>query len=577
MFLAVINLYYHSILHRIKNKKRLDKLQIFSIAQVLTDLIVFIFLSKIISVGFFISVLYILPIIFVAFIFGTRWAIAAAFASIILINGFGVFHYYNYLTYGIFSESLPAEKAAELRNLTFSLIETLSISGMYIVVAVFFGNIVNLFLQREEGLIKESKELEKISEYRENEWKQLEKTTKLLVKRENELDKKVKDLERSEKSMISIFRDLREEKEKTVREKNKTVAIVSNFVDPIIVINSKNEIDLVNPSAKQVFGLKEDVLGRVVSAENNYSMDNFKEFISHEYKVVKGKELKNSNSLEEEVVIDFMGHNHTYKVITAEVVDNKNAKIGTMKIFNNLTREKILDKLKSDFISIAAHQLRTPLSAIKWSIKMVLDGDYGKLNTEQEGMLFKGYRSNERIIELVNDMLDVSRIEEGRFGYSFDDADFLNELNFVIDSLSQKIKEKNIKFVLEAPKKIPKLFMDKQKMVLVLQNLVENAVKYTPDHGRVRVSVERGNEFIKVIVEDNGVGIPILDQGKMFSKFFRARNVMRMQTEGSGLGLFIVKNIIKKHGGEITFESKEGVGTKFVFTLPLKKEKIINN
>jgi signal transduction histidine kinase len=201
---------------------------------------------------------------------------------------------------------------------------------------------------------------------------------------------------------------------------------------------------------------------------------------------------------------------------------------------------------------------------------MVIDGDAGELNEEQKGLLFKGYQSNERIIELVNDMLDVSRIEEGRFGYNFTEADYKAELNYIIDSLENRIKEKAITLTLNAPAEIPKLFMDKQRMTLVLQNIIENAVKYTPDHGKIDITVEVSDNFVRTSIKDNGVGIPQEDQVKLFSKFFRAANVMRMQTEGSGLGLFIVKNIIQKHGGDISFNSKEGLGTEFIFTLPLK-------
>lgn len=202
---------------------------------------------------------------------------------------------------------------------------------------------------------------------------------------------------------------------------------------------------------------------------------------------------------------------------------------------------------------------------------MVLDGDVGELTDDQKRFLFKGYQSNERIIQLVNDMLNVSRIEEGRFGYSFIKDDIGEALGIVLDNLESRLKDKDIKLIVNKPKKIPKVYMDKQKMNLVLQNLLENAVKYTPEHGKIEVSLEVGKEFMKVKVKDNGVGIPEKDQVKLFSKFFRAENVMRMQTEGSGLGLFIVKNIIKKHGGEITFDSEEGIGTEFVFTIPLNK------
>ena len=299
-------------------------------------------------------------------------------------------------------------------------------------------------------------------------------------------------------------------------------------------------------------------------------MENFRKVISQEYKITTKQSAKDNNPNEEELVINYANQEITYKIITAAVVDSKNRNLGIMKIFYNLTREKMLDKLKSEFISIAAHQLRTPLSAIKWVIKMVLDGDIGEITEEQKKFLFKGYQSNERIIELVNDMLNVSRIEEGRFGYTYEKVDFEETLNLVVDTLEGKIKEKKINFEIIKEGKISDIFMDKSRIILVLQNLLENAVKYTPEFGKVNIILESGKKFLKVRIKDNGVGIPEKDQEKMFSKFFRADNVVRMQTEGSGLGLFIVKNVIKKHGGEITFTSKEGIGTEFVFTLPLE-------
>ena len=273
------------------------------------------------------------------------------------------------------------------------------------------------------------------------------------------------------------------------------------------------------------------------------------------------------------MVIDFLGQELSYKVITAEVVDNQNQSLGIMKIFYNLTREKMIDKLKSDFISIAAHQLRTPLSAIKWVLKMILDGDSGKLNKEQEKLLFKGYRSNERIINLVNDMLNVSRIEEGRFGYSFGRENFEEALKIVVDSLDNQVKERNLSLEIKKTKNIPLVYMDKQKMILVLQNIIENSVKYTPENGKIEIILEVGKRFLNVSIKDNGVGIPEKDISKLFTKFFRAENVIRMQTEGSGLGLFMVKNIIEKHGGDISVKSKEGEGTEMNFTLPFDEEK----
>jgi signal transduction histidine kinase len=246
-----------------------------------------------------------------------------------------------------------------------------------------------------------------------------------------------------------------------------------------------------------------------------------------------------------------------------------------MKIFHDLTREKAIDQIKSEFISIAAHQLRTPLSAIKWILKMVLDEDSGKLNEEQRELLDKGYKSNERIIGLVNDLLSVSRIEEGRFGYNFDMCDLQEIIDIVKDNTKNLIKKNSQSFKITKPSNLPKAYIDKERILLVLQNLVDNAIKYTPEFGKIEIIIKKQDDkFLKVSIKDNGVGIPEKDKVKLFTKFFRATNVMRMQTEGSGLGLFIAKNIIEEHKGRIYIESEEGKGTKINFTLPLKSSKV---
>ena len=243
--------------------------------------------------------------------------------------------------------------------------------------------------------------------------------------------------------MLKAFSDLKIERKRSETERNKVEAIIANFIDPILVIGTDGKLNLVNPAAKIVFGLDESSVGQIIPRGKDYSMNNFKAVIKQEY-TVKLRKGGKTGSLEEEVIIKNNDKELTYKVSTAKVLDKNGQSLGTMKIFYNLTREKMINRLKSEFISIAAHQLRTPLSAIKWAIKMVLDGDAGRLNQEQQELLFKGYQSNERIIRLVNDMLDVSRIEEGRFGYSFAHSNLKKILDIVVCSLESKIKRKNI-------------------------------------------------------------------------------------------------------------------------------------
>lgn len=383
------------------------------------------------------------------------------------------------------------------------------------------------------------------------------------------LNQKISDLERSEKATFKAFADLSGIERNLEKEHNKTASIISNFIDPIIVIDKDGKISFINPAAKEILGFIDSDLGAQIDSSNNFSMENFRKLIKSNYSTKTAKSVKNNENNEEEVIIKKEDQELTYKVITANVVSGKGENFGVMKVFYNVTREKMIDRLKSEFISIAAHQLRTPLSAIKWVIKMILDGDAGLLNEEQRTLLSQGYASNERIIALVNDMLNVSRIEEGRFGYSFTQDKLEESLDIVIKSLQNQIESKRIKLSLSMPKKMPLVYMDKQKMVLVLQNLLENAVKYTPEFGKIDIKVKNLKNQLDFSIKDNGIGIPQKDQAKLFSKFFRAENVIRMQTEGSGLGLFIVKNIIEKHGGAIKCASEEGKGTEFSFFLPV--------
>lgn len=229
-----------------------------------------------------------------------------------------------------------------------------------------------------------------------------------------------------------------------------------------------------------------------------------------------------------------------------------------------------MDKAKSEFIVIAAHQLRTPLSGVKWTLKMMIDGDLGSLTEEQKEFLKRGYQTNERMIQLVNDLLNVARIEEGRLVYTVQEFYLEDLIEEIIKGFARNIKKKHLDLKFTKPEKqLPKIKADSEKIRLALENLLDNAILYTANYGKIRINVEQENNQLKTSVEDSGMGIPKEQQVRVFSKFFRGSNVMRTAVEGTGLGLYIVKNIIKAHGGEIGLESTENHGSTFWFSLPL--------
>ena len=228
-----------------------------------------------------------------------------------------------------------------------------------------------------------------------------------------------------------------------------------------------------------------------------------------------------------------------------------------------------LDKMKSEIISIVAHQLRTPLSAIKWTLKILIDGDVGPVSPEQKALLSKGFESNERMIGLVNDVLAVDRLESGKIKYEFIPVQFEELVQDMIRSLLPLATQNNIRVEFSSPETLlPKIKIDPDKMHDVLQNLIDNAIKYTMSGGTVSVGIAMDGDLLHFWVKDSGIGIPEEEKEKIFLRFFRAENAVHTKTEGSGLGLFIAQSIVKRHGGEIWFESELNVGTTFHVTLP---------
>lgn len=233
-------------------------------------------------------------------------------------------------------------------------------------------------------------------------------------------------------------------------------------------------------------------------------------------------------------------------------------------------RQRRIDVLKSEFISVVSHQLRTPLSIIKWILKLFIDGDMGSVSAEQKDFLGKAYMSNQRMIDLVNDLLNVARIEEGRFGYQFTTFDVALLLKEILDDYKMLRAKNSIELETNLGS-AGEVFIhaDRERLLLVFNNLIDNAVKFTPRKGKIRVMLFKKETTVIVEISDTGIGISAADQERLFTKFFRAENARQMQTEGTGLGLFIAKNIIEKNKGSIHVDSMVGKGTVVTCVLPL--------
>lgn len=384
-----------------------------------------------------------------------------------------------------------------------------------------------------------------------------------------ELEKRTQELEDTRRALINMLEDVEEARLKAEEERSKTQAIITNFVDGILVLDKNNILILTNPKAEALFQFKEvEVIGKSITELDKFpSLKSLIELLIKNQPAKKNDtELKNISRKELEVRESLILEVSTFPIF------REKGKLGTSIILHDVSREKLIERMKTEFVSLAAHQLRTPLSAIKWTLRMILDGDLGKITKEQEDFLNKTYQSNERMISLINDLLNVARIEEGRYLFKLVPVQVEELVKAAINLYKDEIKRKKITLDFQKPKiRLPKIQIDEEKIGLTIQNLIDNALRYTNPGGRVTISLKGGIKEIELSVKDTGVGIPKEQQGRVFSKFFRGANVIRMEAEGSGLGLFITKNIIEAHGGRIWFNSEENKGAAFYFVLPLKK------
>ena len=239
-----------------------------------------------------------------------------------------------------------------------------------------------------------------------------------------------------------------------------------------------------------------------------------------------------------------------------------------------------LEQAKSKFVSVTTHQLRTPLSAIKWTFHMLLKGDLGPTTIDQRTFLEKGYESTQRMIAIINDLLNVDYMETDRSDYNFLPVDLPLLIESVLFEFTNQAESKAIILKKETPPSAPPLVpADPVKLSMVLENLIDNAIKYTPRGGQVTVSVgdariNSAQSNLEVVVSDTGIGIPVAEREKIFHRFFRGSNAVKAQTDGTGLGLFISRDIIEKHGGAIWFESEAGKGAQFHFTIPVQRSNL---
>ncbi len=255
------------------------------------------------------------------------------------------------------------------------------------------------------------------------------------------------------------------------------------------------------------------------------------------------------------------------------IVNDKGEVVGFLRMVTDLTREKNIVQSKTEFVSVAAHQLRTPLTALNWSLEN-LNKMFGEkdLNIKAAADLAKeSWGLAERSLKIVNDLLNAARIEEGRFGFNFEEVDLSEFIGKIVKQAEPIAKQYSIKIKTVSDGKKYVVRIDRELLGIAISNLLDNGIKYNTKNGEVVVTIgaDPNPDFVRVKVEDTGVGIPKEDLAKIFERFYRGTNIAQIDPNGSGLGLYVAKNIVGRLGGKIGVESQVGRGTTLLFTLPL--------
>jgi signal transduction histidine kinase len=234
-------------------------------------------------------------------------------------------------------------------------------------------------------------------------------------------------------------------------------------------------------------------------------------------------------------------------------------------------RLKQLDNTKDEFISLASHQLRTPLTSVKGYVSMMLDGDAGPITDQQRRFLTEAFDSSTRMAGIIGDFLNVSRLQTGKFMLERTQINLADIAESEVEHLQNTARMRNLKLEYKKPKNFPTVFADKSKIEQVMMNFMDNALFYAPESKVIEVELTHDGGKAIFKVRDHGIGVPKAEQAELFTKFFRATNARKQRPDGTGVGIFLAKKVITAHHGDVIFESKEGKGSTFGFTLPLLK------
>jgi PAS domain S-box-containing protein len=383
----------------------------------------------------------------------------------------------------------------------------------------------------------------------------------------------VNELEHLDASVLGRIDELKNELSRYKKEKVKVdEALVHTTREGMIVADTKGIVVFANRSAKDLLGYKavDDLVGQSV-----FGVFRWEDEHGHQIPL-KERPIRRAVSSGKKVLVSV--HDSLYVVrqdktrfpvmMTVSPTAAKGSPTGITILFHEIKKRS--DRMRTDFISIASHQLRTPLTVSNLQVDMLLAGHAGELTHEQREYIEEIRYYNQKMAQVLNEFLTVSRIERGTFVIDPKPADVVGIAEDVVRELLPQAIHKGIDIIERYQKNFPTIVTDPEFMRIVFHNLVSNAIKYTPEGGKVTIDVRHKERGVTIKVTDTGYGIPAEEKEKIFTKMFRGKKAESREPNGMGLGLYIVKTLLERCGGTVRFSSKEHAGTVFTVTLPLR-------
>jgi len=396
-----------------------------------------------------------------------------------------------------------------------------------------------------------------------------------MQKRTKTLEEATVTQEEIKKAMLNIMEDLALAKS-IIEEKNaKDEAMLASIGDGLICVDVNGKIILMNASAEDMLGYKEkDLLGKEITC---LPLENDEGTILSSEDRPTSIALSTRKSIYGTYIVTRNDHARLPVALTVTPIILNNKIIGALDVFRDISRETEIDKAKSEFVSLASHQLRTPLGIIKWYTEALQNEHYIKKSpTIIYSYIQQIHKNSERILSLVRDLLSVSRIEQRQVKNTPNLTDVRLLIREVIEQMRIIAKKKGITLTLTVmPKKLPEIYIDALRLHEVIENLVGNAIAYTLAGGRVEVRAHDAHGHLIIRIKDTGIGISPADQKKLFSKFFRTEQAAKLNPEGSGLGLYVVKAYLKEWGGSLQMESSRKKGSVFTVFLPHSNKNVL--